>query len=133
MTPSILIVEDNEDNIRLMDYLLRKAGHDPVLARSAAEGLSLAASARPDLILMDLQMPEMDGFDTLRAIRAESELREVPVVAVTALAMVGDRDRVLGAGFDGYLPKPIEPERFTEEIEGYLRAAGAAGERGGAT
>lgn len=125
MTPSILIVEDNDDNIRLMDYLLRRAGHEPVLARSAAEGLRLADAARPDLILMDLAMPDMDGFDALREIRARSELREIPVVAVTALAMVGDRDRVLGAGFDGYVPKPIEPERFVDEIEGYLRTARA--------
>jgi CheY-like chemotaxis protein len=121
MTPSILIVEDNDDNIRLMDYLLRKAGHDPTLSRSAAEGLREAARERPDLILMDLQMPEMDGFDALRAIRADGQLQGVPVIAVTALAMVGDRDRVLAAGFDGYLQKPIEAERFVQEVEGYLK------------
>jgi two-component system cell cycle response regulator len=129
----ILVIEDNPANLELMSYLIGAFGHAALAAVDGEAGLEVALREQPDLIVCDIQLPKLDGYQVLQRLKTYPALRNVPVVAVTALAMVGDRDRVLGAGFDGYLPKPIEPERFAEEIEGYLRAAGAARGRGGAT
>jgi CheY-like chemotaxis protein len=118
----ILIIEDNPANLELMVYLLKAFGHVPVTARDGAEGLALAGE-RPDLILCDIQLPDVDGWELARRMRADPALAAVPLVAVTALAMVGDRDRVLQAGFDGYLSKPIEPETFVSSVESFLRAS----------
>lgn len=125
----ILIVEDNDDNIRLMEYLLRARGHELALARDGAEGVAVAAESRPALVLMDIQMPGMDGYEALAALRRLPDLSDTRVIAVTAFAMVGDRDRVKAAGFDGYIAKPITPESFADQVEGLLRGGpvGASG------
>jgi CheY-like chemotaxis protein len=120
MEAAILVVEDNRDNMELMDYLLTAFGYTPILARGGAEAIRLARQQRPDLILMDLQMPEMDGHEASATIRAEPGLEGCTIVAVTAFAMVGDRERILAAGFDGYISKPIAPESFVAQVEGYL-------------
>jgi two-component system cell cycle response regulator len=120
MGARILIVEDNPANLELMRYLLAAAGHELLLAVDGAQGLELAAGERVDVILCDLQLPDIDGFEVLRRIRADAVLRRIPVVAVTALAMVGDRDKALAAGFDGYLSKPIEPTTFARDVEAHL-------------
>ncbi len=116
----LLVIEDNRDNIELMAYLIRAYGHDPLLAEDGTAGLKLARDIAPDLILLDIQLPGMDGYETLNALRAQSSLGETPIVAVTASAMVGDRERILAAGFDGYIPKPIAPESFVAEVERFL-------------
>jgi two-component system cell cycle response regulator len=116
----ILVVEDNSENLELIRFLLAAFGHEPLLTTGAREGLEAAMAERPDLILMDIQMPEMDGFEALAEIRAQPAVAATPVVALTALAMVGDRERALRAGFDGYITKPIRPEAFVAEIDRFL-------------
>jgi CheY-like chemotaxis protein len=119
---SILVVEDNDANIELTDFLLKASGYVPVLAQSGAEGVRLATELRPDLILMDIQMPGMDGYEATAAIKRQAELEACPVVAVTAFAMVGDQDRIMSRGFAGYISKPIEAETFVAQVEAYLPA-----------
>jgi CheY-like chemotaxis protein len=120
MTAAILVVEDNRDNMELMRYLLTAYGYTPMLARGGADAIRSARQRPPDLILMDLQMPEMDGHEASAAIRSEPGLGQCAIVAVTAFAMVGDRERILAAGFDGYISKPIAPESFVAEVERFL-------------
>jgi two-component system cell cycle response regulator len=116
----ILVIEDNPANLELMVYLLRAFGHEPVEALSGEQGLDLIRAQRPDLILCDLQLPGIDGFQVARRLRGDPGLGGIPLVAVTAQAMVGDRDRVLAEGFDGYITKPILPESFPGQIAPYL-------------
>ena len=120
MSARILVIEDNPDNLRLAGFLLTAFGHEPVLASSGAEGLELAVADPPDLILLDLQMPELDGFETVRRLRAEAAVERTPIVALTAYAMSEDRERVLAAGFDGYLTKPLTPETFGDDVTAFL-------------
>lgn len=122
MSARILVIEDNEENLALVDYLLRAHGYDTLLARTGADGLEFATSAKPDLILLDVRMPFMDGYEVARAIRTDRALDAVPIVAVTASAMVGDRERISRAGFDHYVQKPIDPETFIAEVERCMAA-----------
>jgi two-component system, cell cycle response regulator DivK len=119
----ILLVEDNPTNLHLMEYLLRAFGHSTVSARNGAQGVELARDERPDIILMDLQMPVLDGFEAARQIKGMPELTAIPIIAVTASAMVGERTRILSGGFDGYIAKPITPETFVTQIESFIRGA----------
>ena len=120
MTKRILVVEDNPDNLDLMVYLLSAFGYQAASAVDGQTGLALALLDKPDLIVCDVHLPRMDGYEVVRQLKADPECCSIPTVAVTALAMVGDRDRVLAAGFDGYLTKPINPETFVRQIEGFL-------------
>src|SRR5215213_3826999 len=104
----ILIVEDNDKNTKLVRDILQFKGYRTLEAATAAHGIALAAAERPDLILMDIQLPDMDGVAALAALRADARTAPIPVVAVTAFAMPSDRERLLAAGFDGYLAKPID-------------------------
>jgi len=121
----ILIIEDNPRNLKLVRDILRHLGYDTLEADTAEEGIELARSHLPELTLMDVQLPGMDGVDAVARLRAEPETAELVVVALTALAMKEDRERCLAAGFDGYLEKPIEVSRFPEQIAGFLAGAGA--------
>ena len=120
----ILLVEDNPTNLQLMEYLLRAFGHTTMSATDGEAGVALAERERPDVILMDLQMPKLDGYQAVRRIRALAPLRDIPVVAVTAFAMVGDRDRILAHGFSGYISKPITPETFVDQVEAFVSRKG---------
>lgn len=120
MSARILIVEDNQINLALLKYLLEYAGYAALFAANGAEGLELVRTERPDLVLCDLQMPVMNGYEMLRALREDPDVRHTPVIAVTAFSMRGDRSTALAAGFDGYLSKPIDPETFIREIEAFL-------------
>ena len=115
----ILVIEDNEDNIRLVDYVLRAHGYEPRLATSGRAGIELALDHRPDLILLDIRMPHMDGYDVVAALK-QAGLDSTRIVAVTASAMVGDREQIAAAGFDGYIQKPIDPETFIAQVEHFL-------------
>jgi CheY-like chemotaxis protein len=117
----ILIVDDNRHNIELMEYLLRAGGYEPTLASSGAEGVDKAVREPPDVVLMDIAMPGMDGFETAEKIRAQ--LDSITIVAVTASAMVGDKERILDSGFEGYISKPISPGDFVQQVEAYLADA----------
>ncbi|TMQ51538.1 MAG: response regulator [Candidatus Eisenbacteria bacterium] len=113
----VLVVEDDPDSLELMIYLFRAFGHEALGAASGDTALGVAAAATPDLILCDLRLPGMDGFELLSRFKADPGTRSIPVVAVTAYAMPGDRERVMGAGFDGYVSKPIDPQSFVREAE----------------
>ncbi|MCI0579533.1 MAG: response regulator [Chloroflexi bacterium] len=119
----VLVIEDNPTNLELMTYLLQAFGHVALTAAEGAAGLEIARREAVDLIICDVQLPGIDGYEVVRQLKNHPALRHVPVVAVTAFAMVGDRDRVLAAGFDGYMAKPIEPETFVQQVEGFLRNA----------
>ena len=118
----ILVIEDNRDNMTLIDYLLRAHGYSPRLTRSGDEGVPIALEWRPHLVLLDIRMPGMDGYEVVAALNSAPRLEETRVVAVTASAMVGDRERIAAAGFDGYIQKPIEPEAFITAVEQFLPA-----------
>ena len=118
----ILVVEDNERNLKLVRDILSFAGYEVIAARSGEQGVDLAREQRPDLVLMDLQLPAMDGVEALRVLRDDPDTRPIPVVAVTAFAMKDDRDRALRAGFDGYLEKPINVRAFPEIVRGFLHS-----------
>jgi two-component system cell cycle response regulator DivK len=116
----ILVVEDNPLNLKLVRDVLQFAGYDVVEANSGEEGLRVAEEDPPDLVLMDLQLPGIDGTETLRRLRQGSLGRDVPVVAVTAFAMAEDRARASLAGFDGYVEKPISVRELPGQIEAFL-------------
>jgi len=120
MAASILVVEDNPQNLKLMVYLLESFGHTVESALDGLSGLDAAMRGNHDLVLSDILMPGIDGYELARRFKAEERLKSIPLIAVTALAMVGDRDRVLSAGFDGYLSKPIDPSKFVVEVDAFL-------------
>jgi two-component system cell cycle response regulator len=120
MGARILLVEDTPHNLQLMTYLLEANGHTVEAADTGEQAVSRATRAPPDLVVLDLQLPGIDGYEALKALRSMPDLGAVPVIAVTSFAMVGDRDLALAAGFDHYMTKPIEPETFVTEVESYL-------------
>src|SRR5215831_15110281 len=116
----ILIVDDNEQNLRLARKVLQSAGFRTLEASGGAEGVSLAVEHRPDLVLMDIRMPDMNGTEVLQKLRADERTAAIPVVAHTSSAMKGDRERFLADGFDGYLEKPIRAREFPDQVREYL-------------
>ena len=116
----ILVVEDNEKNLKLVRDILQYEGFDVMEARTAEDGVAVATERLPDLVLMDIQLPGMDGVEALRRLRRRSETASLPVVAVTALAMKDDRVRLLEAGFDGYLEKPISARALGDQVREFL-------------
>ena len=120
MKQKILIVEDDARNLKLMRALLTVSGYHIVGAQDGRQGVATAREENPDLILMDMQLPVLSGFDAVRALKADPQTRHIPVIAVTALAMKGDRERVLDAGADGYVSKPVRLEDVLEQIGMHL-------------
>ncbi|MEO8751225.1 MAG: response regulator [Casimicrobiaceae bacterium] len=120
MPARILIVEDDAASRELLRYLLFTAGYDALVAADGGIGARMAIEANPDLVLCDLQMPLMDGYAVLKHLRASPQWRKVPVIAVTAFSMPGDRETALAVGFDGYFAKPITPETFVRDVESFL-------------
>ncbi len=121
----ILIIEDDESSLELFAYLIEASNHSTLLAKSAREGLEIARRELPDLIVCDVVLPEMDGFDLIKELRADMRLRSIPVIAVTILTDSGDRERLLSAGFDDYIPKPIWSKKFVGQLEkSFCRAPG---------
>lgn len=121
MKAKILLIEDNPQNRYLAGFLLTARGHEVIEAETGPRGLELAAMVLPDLILLDIQLPDMDGHAVARALKDDAQLKTIPIVAVTSYAMVGDRERCLAAGAEGYIEKPINPESFAAEIERFIR------------
>ena len=117
----ILIVEDEKVNMLLTVTILESAGHVALQAASGGAGIAVARSERPDVILMDIQLPDIDGLEAIRQLRADPRTRHIPVIAVTAFAMRGDAEIMKGAGFDGYITKPIRYQAFLEEIESVVQ------------
>jgi two-component system cell cycle response regulator DivK len=121
MKKLILIIEDNEQALYLLTFILKKHGYDVIQAHDGREGIELAGHVVPALILLDIQLPLLDGYAVARRLRSNPALADVPIVAVTSYAMVGDRERILLAGCVGYIEKPIDPDTFMSQIEQYLR------------
>jgi two-component system cell cycle response regulator len=121
----VLIIEDDPASRELLAYLLEAAGHVAITAEDGPAGVAAAIEGTPDLVLCDIGLPGMGGVDVLIRLRREEALDDVSVVAVTAFAMVGDREQLLLAGFDGYISKPIDPERFIGQVSGFLTASSA--------
>jgi CheY-like chemotaxis protein len=120
MKPKILLIEDHEQNRYLATFLLEKHGYAVVSASDGRAGIELAKTVQPALILLDIQLPLMDGYTVARDLRSDPALRNIPIIAVTSYAMVGDREKSLVAGCNGYLEKPINPDTFVTEIERFL-------------
>ena len=118
----VLVVEDNERNLKLVRDVLQYAGYQVVEATTGEQGVELAKSLLPDLVLMDLQLPGIDGIEALRRVRESDGMAHVPVVAVTAFAMREDRDRATHAGFDGYLEKPLSVRELPDQVQRFLTA-----------
>jgi CheY-like chemotaxis protein len=120
MGAHLLLVEDTSYSMQLMTYLLQAHGYTVTEAVTGEQAIVSARTSRPDLVVLDLQLPGIDGYETFSALRNEVGLADVPIVAVTSFATVGDHDRTLQAGFDHYLTKPIDPETFTAELAAFL-------------
>ena len=116
----VLIIEDNEDNLYLTRYILEKNKLKVITATTGYQGLELARSQPPDMILMDIQLPDINGMEVTRIMRADKVLDRIPIIAITSYAMAGDRQKALDAGCDGYIEKPINPETFLEAIMKYM-------------
>ncbi len=123
----VLVVEDNAANAALMTYLLQAYGYRTLAASDGESGIALAKQQRPDLVLCDIQMPGIDGFEVVRQLRGLEHMRGVPLLALTAMAMIGDQDRILDRGFDGYLSKPIDPQGFLATVRHHLPNAQVSG------
>ena len=121
MKELILIVEDNDKNLKLTRDLLRFHGFDTIEATSAEDGIALARERRPHLVLMDIQLPGMDGVSALQVLRRDTATAAIPVVALTASVMKEDRERFDKAGFDGFITKPISVKEFPDQVRGYMR------------
>lgn len=120
MNPIVLLIEDNEQNRYLATFLLERNGYKVVPAIDGPSGIELAKTLQADLILLDIQLPGMDGYAVARTLRATAALRDTPIIAVTSYAMVGDREKTIAAGCNGYIEKPINPDTFVEEIGRFL-------------
>jgi len=116
----ILIVEDNEHNMYLINFILEKNGYETIKALNGEEGIVLAMKEKPDLIIMDIQLPDINGLEVTRRIRKSKADGTIPIIAITSYAMSGDRDKALEAGCTGYIEKPINPDTIMAEIEEYL-------------
>jgi two-component system cell cycle response regulator DivK len=120
----VLIVEDNEKNMKLVRDILQAVGYEPLEATTGEEALAVAAESAPALILMDIQLPDLDGATALQRLRADERTAGIPVLALTAQAMQGDRERFLAAGFDGYLSKPVDVDELIATVQSYCDGGG---------
>jgi CheY-like chemotaxis protein len=120
MNKTILLIEDNEQNRYLATFLLEKHGYSVVPAANGVAGIELGLLFQPKGILLDIQLPGLDGYEVARALRQNTALNGVPIIAVTSYAMAGDREKAMAAGCDGYIEKPIDPETFVSEVERFF-------------
>ena len=116
----ILVIEDNENNLYLIRFMLEKSGYQVIEAKEGLTGVTMALKEKPDLVLIDIQLPDINGMEATKRIRAAETVDKVPIVAVTSYAMVGDREKALAAGCTGYIEKPINPETFVGEVNQFL-------------
>lgn len=121
-TPIILLVEDHDDNRKIYRTILVHSGFQVLEAQDGRSGIRIAREARPDLILMDVSIPHIDGWEATRILKADAETAHIPIVALTAHALKEDRQRALDAGCDGYLAKPVEPRKVVEEVRRFIGA-----------
>ena len=120
MTKRILVVEDTEDNRRILRDLLTAAGYDLIEAVDGESGVAMAGAEKPDLILMDIQLPQIDGYEATRRIKADPALRHIPIVAVTSYALSGDEEKTRAAGCNGYIAKPFSPRQLLSKVREFV-------------
>ena len=120
MKNKILVIEDNEQNMYLVTYILEKYDFQVAQAYDGVEGIKIAQQLKPDMILLDIQLPKMDGYSVARELRKFEQLSQVPIIAITSYAMPGDREHALAAGCSGYIEKPINPDTFIDQIKHHL-------------
>lgn len=128
MPDTILLIEDNEQNRYLVTFLLEKSGFHVVASIDGRRGIEVASSMLPDIILLDIQLPTMDGYSVAQALRKVEALKDTPIIAVTSYAMPGDREKAIEAGCNGYIEKPINPETFVSEIIDILKQSQTPGQ-----
>lgn len=121
MGKKILVIEDNDQNRYLFSFILEKNGYQVIAARDGLEGVNKAKAEKPELILVDIRLPKLDGYEVTRQLRELPEFKSVPIIALTAYAMKGDQEKTLEAGCDGFIPKPIIPEEFIKTVSSYLK------------
>lgn len=121
MPRKILIVEDNEDSRELVVKVLRNKGYQTIEAADGEEALGKAVAEKPDLILLDISIPKIDGYEVAKKLKSDEELKDIPIVALTAHAMKGDREKVIVAGFEGYISKPVNVRELPDQVRSYLR------------
>lgn len=121
MKQKILIIEDNEQNLYLLTFIVEKHGYEVSAARDGKEGIEMAQRVKPDLVLLDIQLPVMDGYAVASELRKNKDFADTPIVAVTSFAMIGDRERAIEAGCTGYIEKPIDPQTFMAQVEKYFQ------------
>ncbi|MDP3049673.1 MAG: response regulator [Thermodesulfovibrionales bacterium] len=121
MPRKILIVEDNEDSRELVVKVLKNKGYQTIEAADGEEALEKVAAEKPDLILLDISIPKIDGYEVAKRLKGQEEFRDTPIVALTAHAMKGDREKVIAAGFEGYITKPINVRELPDQVKAYLR------------
>lgn len=121
---TVLVIEDNKDNLKIMTYSLQRAGYQVLAAETGEEGFKMAVTERPFFIVMDINLPGIDGIETTKRIRASEVDGNIPIIAVTSYAMTGDRERMLAAGCDGYIEKPIDPITIVAQIHRILGVDG---------
>jgi CheY-like chemotaxis protein len=115
-----LVIEDNENNMELITFILKAAGYATICAQTGREGFSLAKEKNPDFIILDIQLPDIEGTEVLKMVRDDESMKHMPVIAVTSYAMSGDRERMLNAGCDGYIEKPIDPDMIVDHIKSII-------------
>jgi len=120
MKKKILVVEDNEQNLYLVTFLLEQRGYEVISASTGRKGVEKAQAEKPDLILMDIQLPKMNGYEATTQIKSMPDINRIPIVAITSYAMTGDREKALAIGCAGYIEKPFAPETFVSEVEKYF-------------
>ena len=127
MGNELLIIEDNPQNFYMMRFLLEKNGYPVIGAETGRKGIDAALAHRPRAILLDIQLPEMDGYAVAAELKTLPDMADIPIIAVTSYAMAGDREKVLAAGADGYIEKPINPDTFVDQIRQYLPGGPSSG------
>lgn len=120
MKTKILVVEDNENNLYVVSFLLTSAGFEVLKARDGVEGIESVKKYRPNLVLMDMKLPKLDGYEATRRLKADPELKSIPVIGLTAYAMSDDEEKVLAAGCEGFITKPIDPDTFLDTLKMYI-------------
>ena len=129
MKTKVLVIEDNEQNLYLITFILEKHGFEVIQANNGLKGIEMAKNNNPNLILLDIQLPGMDGYAVARELKNNMGKKDIPIIAVTSYAMVGDREKALKAGCTGYIKKPINPDTFISDIEQHLLSQPSEGDK----
>jgi len=129
MKPKILIIEDDYQSLYMLTFLLESGGYEVIQSNNGADGIAMAKDHKPVAIILDIQLPGMDGYEIAKVLRKNSELKNIPIVVVTSFAMMGDKTKALKAGASGYIEKPIDPDTFISLLESFISAQNGVAEK----